>query len=827
VRLNSLKLTNFRQHASTEIEFDSGLTGIIGPNGAGKTTILEAIAWALYGNQAVRGNRDSIRFLGAGARAQVEVELDFELGNHRYRVVRGLTSAELYLDGAAEPIANSITAVTELMQRRLGMSLSEFFHTYFTGQKELAVMAAMTPAKRGQFLSRVLGYEKLRLAQELVRDRKSQVKAAADGMVRGMPDPETVARSLSEAAAKKAEAEERAQQAAHRHAVKLLEMKTVEPRWQMAQRQREQAIQLQTQITVGEEKETSHQRDAERIRGELVAIAKAKEELTDLREKVEPLFALNVEIQALDVLYREDGRRRTLIESEQVLREEIARLEDRHEKIERAPALEEEATVELESKRAELEHTQGLLEARRTEWVRDRQEADTKRQALRQQYAELKQQRDRVVSLGEDSECPTCSRPLGGSLHTVVEHLDELIEAVETDGTYYKSRVEQLEQMPDDIRALDEKRRSITAEVGTLERKLAKVQLAVQELSTIGREVAAKKQRQLQLKNDIAKIPPGYDAVRHGEVRDEIDRLAPMEANAALLQAMMEKEPQLQLQLQELAQEILRIQSTLGTLRTRRMQVSSAEGDFSALRDAYERVRHELEDAKISGARAHEKLSSAMVSLGAAEESWRELKKKEEELELLVSQRRMHEELDRAFSDLRTDLNFQLRPELSELASAFLSELTDARYAELELDDDYNIIILEDGIPKPVLSGGEEDLANLVLRLAISQMIAERAGQSFSLLILDEVFGSLDETRRFNVVELLRGLQDRFEQVILITHIESVREGLDRLITVAYDPASGKSVVRQEKGGAAIDGEELAGVSAESPLSSAERGAAA
>jgi exonuclease SbcC len=134
---------------------------------------------------------------------------------------------------------------------------------------------------------------------------------------------------------------------------------------------------------------------------------------------------------------------------------------------------------------------------------------------------------------------------------------------------------------------------------------------------------------------------------------------------------------------------------------------------------------------------------------------------------------------------------------LSELASAFLSELTDARYTELELDDQYNIVILEDGIPKPVLSGGEEDLANLVLRLAISQMIAERAGQSFSLLILDEVFGSLDEARRFNVVELLRGLQDRFEQVILITHIEPVREGLDRVISVSYDADQGHSVVSE------------------------------
>jgi len=76
-------------------------------------------------------------------------------------------------------------------------------------------------------------------------------------------------------------------------------------------------------------------------------------------------------------------------------------------------------------------------------------------------------------------------------------------------------------------------------------------------------------------------------------------------------------------------------------------------------------------------------------------------------------------------------------------------------------------------------------------------MIAERAGQQFSLLVLDEVFGSLDESRRNNVVELLRRLQDRFEQVILITHIESVREGLDQIINVRYDEETGASVVTQ------------------------------
>jgi exonuclease SbcC len=102
-----------------------------------------------------------------------------------------------------------------------------------------------------------------------------------------------------------------------------------------------------------------------------------------------------------------------------------------------------------------------------------------------------------------------------------------------------------------------------------------------------------------------------------------------------------------------------------------------------------------------------------------------------------------------------------------------------------------------------VISGGEEDIANLALRLAISQMIAERAGQPLSLLVLDEIFGSLDEERRAAVLDLLRSLADRFPQVILITHIESVREGFDRVIRVEADPQSHVARVRDEEPGGA------------------------
>jgi exonuclease SbcC len=91
--------------------------------------------------------------------------------------------------------------------------------------------------------------------------------------------------------------------------------------------------------------------------------------------------------------------------------------------------------------------------------------------------------------------------------------------------------------------------------------------------------------------------------------------------------------------------------------------------------------------------------------------------------------------------------------------------------------------------------GGEEDLLNLAVRLAISQMIAERSGQAFSLLVLDEVFGSLDEHRRLRVVELLRRLLDRFEQIVVMTHIEGTRDDLDHKIRIDYDDRTGESRV--------------------------------
>jgi len=802
VRLNSLRLCNFRQHADTRLDFDTGLTGIIGPNGSGKSTILEAIAWALYGTPAARGTRDSIRFNRAGPRAQVRVELDFELGGHRYLVNRGLTNAELFLDGATAPIANTLTGVSDLLRRRLGMSLDEFYNTYFTGQKELSVMAAMGPSERAQFLSRVLGYEKLRSAQALVRERRRIIVAEAAGLRAGMPDPDSVARMRTDAETRLHAAQLRAREAGERRDRARATLDEIAPRWETLQRQRERLHAVLAELRVAESEAAGLARDRERLERELADVATARSELERIRREIAPLADIVARLQEMDRLYAEEGRRLTLLESERALADDLARLRERRGRIESAPAFEEQIGVELAQRRRDLQQLDEQLEAKHTEWVRDRQEAETKLEALRRQHVELKDQRERLVVAGEDGTCPTCARPLGDHYRSVLDLIDDQLNTVTVDGNYYRGRLEQLVEMPGEVKTLGERRRQALDVVAKLERRLVKVQSAIQELSQVTKDIAQKDDRYAVLRADLAAIPAGYDASRHDALRRELERLQPLDARAARLGAQVEREGQLQRERERVTEATTATVARVADLTRQRGTVEFSEQSFAALRGDYERASGELHAAELASVAAAGDAGAAGAALETALQAQRDLARSQGQVDELNREKRLHDELDRAYSDMRTDLNVQLRPEISELASSFLTELTDARYSELELDDQYNILVLEDGIPKPVISGGEEDVANLVLRLAISQMIAERAGQSFSLLILDEIFGSLDEARRHHVVELLRRLQDRFEQVILITHIESVREGLDRVLSVRYDDESGASRVEQESPGA-------------------------
>jgi len=795
MKLARLRLTNFRQHAESDIEFGTGLTGIIGPNGAGKSTILEAIAWALYGGNTVRGGNESLRFNRASARAPVRVELEFDLAGHRYRVVRGLSMAELYLDGGEVAIANSVTTVAEMLQRRLGMTRTEFFNTYFTGQKELAVMQSLTAGERAQFLSRVLGYEKLRVAQELCGARRKELASEVAGLRAGMPDRDALEAQERDARESVAAATRATAEAERLERETKGALDSIAPRWLAAQTGRDERQRIETELAAVDGESLAITRAEERMRAELAQVTEARAALAPLLPDVEAFPRAQEALEALRALAVHDGRRRALLETQAALDAEVRALGEQRERLAPESAHEEATTVDLEQRRRALEDAQGKLELRRTEWVRDRQEVETRLRALRVQYAELRDQRDKLLQLGEEGACPTCTRPLGEHFRNVLDVIERQLETVEADGAYFRSRVEQVTAMPADIAHLDELRKKLQEDVGQWERRLAKVQVAVQQLQQVERDLKVKQQRLFNATTELGGIPGGYDEARHKALETEHARLAESSTLANRLSTRIEREPALLREHESIARQRGALDDRRRVAAARLAELRFPEEEYQELRRLHDEVATAFAEAARAAAGARATREIALGTARRAAEARAEYERLAERVEALERDRRLHDELHRAYSDLRTDLNFQLRPEVSEIASNFLTELTDARYTELELDDKYRLIVLEEGVAKPVISGGEEDIANLVLRLAISQMIADRAGQAFSLLVLDEVFGSLDDVRRQNVLALLRGLHDRFEQVIVITHIEGVRDGLDRVISVGFDERTGAAVV--------------------------------
>ncbi len=806
MRLHRLRLVNFRQHRDTDLEFGPGLTGIIGPNGAGKSTLLEAIAWAVYGMDAARGTRDSIRWRRAKPRSEVRVELEFGLGAHEYRVVRTLYGAELYLDGAAQPMTTTLAEVTDRLTRLLGMSRDEFFNTYFTGPKDLAVMAAMKPTERGQFLSRLLGYDKLRLAQERVRSRRSALKAELTALEAGRPDPAALRQARERAAAQRDAAEAQAASLGTGFAAAQAERDRHAPQFRELAELRDRHLALVTERRVAQERVRQAVELATRLGGEHAAAAAAAAERTGLEEQLAGYPALRAELVRLEELARDAARRETL--SAQLT--EVARQRGEVEArlaAARAAAAEVLALAErLDVDRKDLEGLEREYEERQSAWVRERQAADSKRQSLLEQYRDLETQKTRITGAGPEGACPTCGRPLGSEYGAVLELLDSQLEEVRINGQYFRARLDQLQQAPGELAAVDDRRRAAREAVERGTQALAVATSSAQEAVELEKQLRRHAERAAQLTGEMARLKPGYDAGRHDALRQQTSALEPVAARAARLAAEAERAPRLAAELEAAETRRAALVEALAALERDLTALRFTEDAFQAASLEMQRLEAEVRRTELDLTVARAELSAATERLRTAERAEGEAATRAEQAARAQAELRLHNELDRALGELRTELNQEMRPELAELAGGFLDTLTDGRYDKLELDEDYRMTVLEHGEPSPVISGGEEDLSNLVLRLAVSQMIAERSGQPLSLLILDEVFGSLDEARQSHVLELLRGLEGRFPQVILITHVDAVNEAVDRVLRVRFDDASGAAVVEEDRGALALPG---------------------
>ncbi|MCH7481174.1 MAG: SMC family ATPase, partial [Chloroflexi bacterium] len=95
-----------------------------------------------------------------------------------------------------------------------------------------------------------------------------------------------------------------------------------------------------------------------------------------------------------------------------------------------------------------------------------------------------------------------------------------------------------------------------------------------------------------------------------------------------------------------------------------------------------------------------------------------------------------------------------------------------------------------------MFSGGEAFRINFAIRLALSEVLAQRAGARLQTLVIDEGFGSQDEMGRQRLVEAINLVRDNFEKILVITHIDSLKDSFpNRIEVIKTDRGSQLSLV--------------------------------
>jgi len=215
------------------------------------------------------------------------------------------------------------------------------------------------------------------------------------------------------------------------------------------------------------------------------------------------------------------------------------------------------------------------------------------------------------------------------------------------------------------------------------------------------------------------------------------------------------------------------------------------EGEFNQAEKAF----RELKDQERS---YRDRLVEIQTSLRRCTELESERQQHIKDMQLVAEEKGIYEELALAFSKkgIQAMIIDSALPEIEAEANRLLGRMTDNRmHLKIESQRDTKKgdtvetldIKISDELGTrnyEMFSGGETFRVNFALRIALSKLLAKRAGAPLPTLIVDEGFGTQDSTGRGKLVEAINSIQDDFEKILVITHIEELKEAFETRIEV-------------------------------------------
>ncbi len=288
--------------------------------------------------------------------------------------------------------------------------------------------------------------------------------------------------------------------------------------------------------------------------------------------------------------------------------------------------------------------------------------------------------------------------------------------------------------------------------------------------------------------------PAEFEAIR----AEESELSGARDAHQALKEAEAAISP-VRVAVADLQDRLERVQQQMATQQSQHDAAAAQLAELQALTSDWRAVEAET-------VRLQNELSVADQQLGASrqrvlvlddrEKQAKALLEKSESLNLRIQRlKRLEEACGR--KGVQALLIEHALPEIEEHANSLLDRLTggDMRVSfetqrQLKSRDEttetLDISIRDSHGERPYenYSGGEQFRVNFAIRLALSQVLAQRAGAKLRTLVIDEGFGSQDPQGRQRLVEAINTVQSDFDCILVITHIDELRDAFPARIVV-------------------------------------------
>jgi DNA repair protein SbcC/Rad50 len=748
VRILSLQLRNYRVYRELDLELPGGVVGVYGANGSGKSSLLESIMWVLYGK--ARTQKQQIPSSGVqqgGTGVECSVVLVFEHEGHHYTVKRSISGTAFTVKARVtlgdQVAADGPTDVDRYMQSVLGMDASAFKASVFAEQKQLAAFSDQAPDKRRQMVLQLLGITPVERARDKARSVAKELQTQLD---RATP----LLASVADAEAKLVGTQAALAQSLDEDAVAT---EALEKCLSMLRQARAAVDSLQDSKAADaliREKGNAVKRRKDDATVQLEALSR---ELAAANAEQVALAELELSLVDIDQLEQRAGHFKTIRSA----RQRLAKLPPPVD----VEVGDESVLTKARSARDELSaELAGLVGEVRGAQERVRIAAESAAQ---------------TAGLDGADGCPLCGQALGAGVEQMRAHRREEVQSAET----------ALRRLMAIQAKLKPRLAEASEEVAKLERSDATAAKQRAEQAT----ASATRDAQLHILREGVDLVGGVEPSDADIVAFE-KSLSAAKANlstATTIRARLERIPALVATQQRLIDSLAELAQERNDLLLQLKSLNFDASRFNDLLSSIESAEKQVEIARARTTSTGRAVATQQALSAAAIEALEHVQGQHAQL---ADQRAQAAILLRTASllhEFRQYIVGLVGPQLQIQASSLFNQLTANEYDGLDVDPEtYELRIVDHGTAHPLarFSGSEVDLANLALRVAISEQVRFQAGGQVGLLVLDEALSSLDAERKDRTLGSLAQLGGRFQQILVVTHSPEVKEQLPSAIEV-------------------------------------------